>query len=108
MADCFLFQPLFIFCSITFPFRGSFRACFITPNLQVCSGEKTSFGQNYFARWWKFGWASQRWEWSVLRGQVGPSQLRADPTSQVRPHLLLPLALLAMLLLPGGSLQEIN
>lgn len=51
MADCFLFQPLFIFCSITFPapFRGSFRACFITPSLQVCGGGGTSFAQSDFA-----------------------------------------------------------
>lgn len=39
---------------------------------------------------------------------VGPSQLRPDPTSLVGPCFLLPLALLAMLLLPGGPLQTMN
>lgn len=82
MADCFLFSASFYFLFHYFLqlLSGEVSEPVSSlPTYRFVVGEKPSFAQNYFARWWKFGWASQKWELSVLRGRGGSISAESWP-----------------------------
>lgn len=82
MADCFLFSASFYFLFHYFLqlLSGEVSEPVLSlPTYRFVVGEKPSFAQNYFARWWKFGWASQKWELSVLRGGGGSISAESWP-----------------------------